>query len=290
MDFIIIGAQKSGTTSLAHYLNESEDIFIPKEKEVPFFLDLKMQEKGFNWFFREYFNHSKKGQLIGVSTPQYASHPEVFFEIYNNFPKSKLIFIVRDPIDRLVSHYNMAKRSGVESRDINDVIDDQFENLSLYRESNFYNKNIKKYIASGEYERVINKVLQHFPRKQFLVLDFKRLIDEKYKQDTLNKVCNFLDISNFTISNPNYIGMKGGGNIFNHHIIFKNIKKLVELTNTKSLIPGLLKKQYRLLNSFLDSQNVRGGGKTSKNNINKKNLTRLNKHFVSNYKDLCDKI
>ena len=112
INFIIIGAQKAGTTFLHNILNTSNDIYIPLEKELPFFLEDNIDDESYKKFFLKYFNKSKPNQIIGTSTPQYMMYPNSFSNIKERLPDVKLIVVLREPIKRLISHYDMVYRFG----------------------------------------------------------------------------------------------------------------------------------------------------------------------------------
>ena len=122
IDFIIIGAQKAGSTFLYNILNLSNEIYMPQEKELPFFLEKNIKKKNYAKFLDDYFENSKIDQIIGTSTPQYMMYPESFGDIKLRLPNVKLIAIIREPIKRLISHYDMVYRFGKENRSINSVL------------------------------------------------------------------------------------------------------------------------------------------------------------------------
>ena len=177
IDFLIIGAQKAGSTFLYNILNLSDEIFIPKEKELPFFLEKNIDEKNYEKFISEYFYKSKKGQIIGTSTPQYMMYPQSFENIKLILPNVKFIAILRDPIKRLISHYDMAYRFGKEKRTINSVLEDQLKNMEYYQKTPFDDPT-GKYIVAGEYGRIFSQLLKSFDKNQIHILLFKDLINQ----------------------------------------------------------------------------------------------------------------
>ena len=160
LDFIIVGIQKSGTTMLHSYLSKSDKIFMPYEKELPYFLEEKLNSGGWDAFLKLYFNQANNNQIWGTATPQYMMYPESLKKIYNKLPNIKIIIIYRDPINRFISHYDMLKRFKIEKRDINSLIIDQLANIEILR-STQYNSPSDKFISSGEYLR-LNKYLEIF--------------------------------------------------------------------------------------------------------------------------------
>jgi hypothetical protein len=148
-EFLIIGAPKCGTTSLAAALARHSDLFIPERKE-PSFFDVNW-DRGFAWFER-YFEPARPGQLRGEATPQYFATPIAAQRIAKTNASCKLIVVARDPVLRAHSHYWFRRNSGREQRTIDDVMVDELrspeamaagyllrhgmygENLSRFRE------------------------------------------------------------------------------------------------------------------------------------------------------------
>jgi len=117
-DFIIIGVQKGGTTSLYKYLVQQKSVMPAFRKEVHFFDDPNF-EKGIGWYraqlpssaYKDYqqFIHKEK-TIAGEGSPYYIFHPQVPRRIYEMIPAVKLIAMLRNPIDRAYSHYHHNRR------------------------------------------------------------------------------------------------------------------------------------------------------------------------------------
>src|SRR3989344_4219959 len=122
VDFICIGPERSGTTWLYQCLKEHPEICVSEPKEVNFFnssqsfwrKDLIGQTnytKGLEWY-KQHFNHCLNKKIIGEFTPIYLHSPEVPERIHKHFPDVKLIAILRNPIERLYSHYRYTELKG----------------------------------------------------------------------------------------------------------------------------------------------------------------------------------
>ena len=276
LDFIIIGAQKAGTTTLANMLQQSPDVFIPEEKEIPYFLDTEMQTLGWNNFINTYYLKSKTNQLIGKSSPQYMMYDYSLKKIKKMFPDIKLIVILRDPIERLLSHYDMIKRFGKEKRDINTIISEQLNNIEYYRNLKFSNET-GKYITSGEYDRILKNLKKSFKKKQILFLDFDKIILKPNK--IYKEVCNFLNIETSAVKINH--SMRGGSqNYIDHN---KYIKFVVKIFYLKKILPADIIRKLKILVYKLDQINVRPNTKTNINNITKENFKALKKHYKYAY-------
>ena len=112
-DFVIIGAMKCGTTSLHGMLGSHPDIFMSREKELHFFTEDMNLSRGEAWYRRHF---RTRLPLCGEASPSYAAWPRhqgVPERMRALIPEAKLIYCVRDPIERALSHYRHARASGV---------------------------------------------------------------------------------------------------------------------------------------------------------------------------------
>ena len=277
LDFIVVGAQKSGTTTIASWLQNNNDVFIPNEKELPFFLKDDLNKKGVKSFIEEYFYQAKKHQLIGTSTPQYMMYDYSFKEIKKIMPDIKLIAVLRDPVDRLLSHYDMAKRFGLENRNINLIINDQLNNIEYYRSLKFGN-GIENYIVSGEYHRIIEVMKKSFSEDQILLLKFSEIKSNPLKVNL--KICNFLNVKSSDIKKTH--SMQGGSkSYFNHN---KYINYISKISNLNKILPSIIKKKLRLAIYKMDQINVKHNSKSSILDISLENLESLKNHYKDTYK------
>src|SRR5690349_6371993 len=112
-DFLIIGAQKAGSTSLASYLAAHPCVVPPRWNEAHFF-DLNY-ERGVDWYrslfpvgVRARLNSRLRGRrhLTGDSTPHYIVHPRMPARARDLLPAARIIILLRDPVDRAHSHYH----------------------------------------------------------------------------------------------------------------------------------------------------------------------------------------
>jgi hypothetical protein len=198
-DFFIIGTQKAGTTSLFHYLKQHPEILMPKHKESHYY-DLHYDNISFEKYMK-YYPKRAKGILSGEATPRYLYHPLVARRVYNDFPNSKLIVLLRNPIDRAYSQYNMSKKNRNISASFESIIRDE-EHFSLnnsWQQAVIDEKklgvNRYVYLSRGYYFEQLKVWLKYFPLKQFLILFSEDLYANKLKE--LNKVALFLGIDSF---------------------------------------------------------------------------------------------
>ncbi len=174
LDFLIIGAMKAGTTSVHKYLCEHPDLYLPPEKEAPFFSDEECYARGWEAFFGDYFRDAPPGRRLGKVTPTYMMNPAVPERIRSLCPDVRMIAILRDPIERAYSHYHMAVRIGKESRTFEDAAREQCQDACLKRawaEADYWGN----VIVFGEYGRILKRFYELFPAEQLHVLYMDRL-------------------------------------------------------------------------------------------------------------------
>ena len=132
-------------------------------------------------------------QLLATSTPQYMIYPETFKKIKEDNPNIKIIVILRNPIERLISHYDMSCRQGKEIRNINEVINEQLNNIEYYRDIHS-DDTTSKYVVAGEYGRILLKLLEDFELRQIHILSFFNLTQNVEKE--IKKIETFLNVKN----------------------------------------------------------------------------------------------
>lgn len=125
-DFLIIGAMKAGTTSLFSWLGSQPEVFVPTIKEPNFFSDDRLWNKGEVWY-RELFRGRRPGQIAGEASvaytdPAYAARAAS--RIAPLLPDVKLVFVARDPVERLRSHYRHEVLRRRERRRLIDALAD----------------------------------------------------------------------------------------------------------------------------------------------------------------------
>lgn len=173
LDFVIVGAQKSGTTSLHKYLEAHPSITMPSSKEAVFFSHDERYAGGWDRFAADYFPPSVEGTLRGKATPQYMADPLAPARIRCSIPDARIIAILRNPVDRAVSHYRMAVRRGME----HDALDAAMERLldpaageAARRMRPGSAAEPHSYLTWGEYGRILDGYDAYFRAGRGLIL------------------------------------------------------------------------------------------------------------------------
>ena len=199
-DFVIIGAQKSGTTSLYDFLIRNPAIASASKKEIHYFS--LHHNHGKLWYCsnfptnlsRHYFYKKTNQRLLsGEASPTYLFYPEVPGKMREILPDVKLIVILRNPVDRAHSHYHHSLRSNYETLSFEKAIKLEEERLAGERERLIKDPDFvlihyrhHSYLTRGMYADQLENWFRHYNRKQFLILttdDFR-----KNPQQTLDQI------------------------------------------------------------------------------------------------------
>ena len=124
-DFVIIGAMKCGTTTLASQLGAQPGIFMSTPKEPNFFSDDAVYAQGIGWY-RRLFDPAPDGTLRGEASTHYTklpTYPDTTTRLSETLEDPKLIYLIRDPMARAVSHYIHEWTQGVISSDLETALD-----------------------------------------------------------------------------------------------------------------------------------------------------------------------
>lgn len=173
--FLILGAAKSGTTSLHEYLSEHPHISAPTEKEIHYFD--QSYARGDGWYRAHFQRAGIDAKITGESTPYYLFHPRVPELVARDLPNAKLIVILREPIDRAFSQHNHERASGYESQPFERAIALEQERLRGEEERllgdpsyRSYAHQHHSYLARSRYAEQLERWLRHFEREQLLIL------------------------------------------------------------------------------------------------------------------------
>ncbi|MCC3513012.1 MAG: sulfotransferase, partial [Microcoleus sp. PH2017_17_BER_D_A] len=139
--------------------------------------------------------------LTGEATPTYLTHPLAASRLHGCLPKVKLIVILRNPVDRALSHYQMLVRRGTESRTFEKAIDAELQLLADATETSLADKSYWKdchYIYKSLYACSLKQWMNLFPREQFLILQSEEFYANPAA--TLSQVFDFLDLPDHQLS------------------------------------------------------------------------------------------
>ena len=208
-DFLIIGTQKSGTSSLFKYLDQFPNLQGSSTKEIHYFDKFIDTGKDINWY-KDHFikNKGKKNPLYFEATPNYIYHKRIPKLLYDLNPELKFIVILREPVSRAYSSWNMyremfndnSKWERLKGGQTFKYFFEGRESFPSFKECldielDIINNNgtiEPSIIRRGFYSEQLKNWFEFFPKNQFTILDF-----DEFKIDLVNSmrtVSNFLDV------------------------------------------------------------------------------------------------
>jgi hypothetical protein len=175
-DFLVLGAQKAGTTALYEYLRRHAQITGPSWKEVSFFD--RRWARGESWYRGNFPNLARtRGKLVGEASPSYVFHPLAPERVQELVPEARLIVLVRNPVDRALSQYTHEVALGREPLPFEEALDAEQERLRgeqerMVSDPSYFSREwwSHTYKARGRYAEQLERWLAVFPREQLLVL------------------------------------------------------------------------------------------------------------------------
>ena len=180
-NLIIIGGLKCGTTSIHHYLGLHPEVQMSKPKELNFFVSELNLDLGLDWYRGRF---DDRFAVRGESSPHYTNLPRfegVAERIQTHCPDAKLLYMIRDPIKRVLSHWVHAKGAGYESGEIEDVL----------------SRPDTAYVQRSMYWMQLQPYLQRFDRGQIELISSEEL--QADRQGTMRKTFGFVGVDeNFT--------------------------------------------------------------------------------------------
>jgi len=262
-NFFIVGAAKAGTTSLYNYLLNHPEVYLSPIKEPNYFnTELKFKDcrkevqKKINlnkkYFSREklkkkhiacldnledylkLFREVTSEKVIAEASTSYLASVNAAKEIYKFNSKAKILIVLREPVSRTISHYNMDLDTGKNTGHMLDDIKNDFNSTKKgYFVSNMY-------VELSLYYNQVKRYLDVFPKEQILVLRFEDLIKDRL--NVLSKLCDFLNIDFYKLPN---IDKK----VFNKTTVpkFGIVRRLMWLNN---ILPKSIKSQLLFMKTI----------------------------------------
>lgn len=213
--FLIVGAMKSGTTSLARHLAEHPDVYLPRRTKEIHFFDHHF-DRGPEWY-SSFFLDAAAQRAVGEATPNYMSDPVTIERMFALVPHAKLIAILRNPVDRAYSHYWHNRARGREPLGFEDALAAEPTRAPAARQGTLFD-----YVDRGRYILQLQNLCAVFPRESLLVTIFDDLRDDPAA--TFRSVCAFLEISEDFV--PTSLGGKFGSS--NLEVRSQTVKRLAK--------------------------------------------------------------
>jgi hypothetical protein len=185
-NFLIVGAMKSGTTTLKKHLQSHDEAFLVP-REIHFFDNDDNYNRGIEWY-KEHFKDASGYAAVGEKTPAYCYASSAPERIHKHLPNAKLIWIFREPVSRAYSHYWWTVRMGSQRLTFTSAVKTAMKEERVQRISHRVHL-----LNRGKYSDQIKRYLNFFPREQMLFLLLDDLIREP--QSTMRRVFEFLEIN-----------------------------------------------------------------------------------------------
>jgi hypothetical protein len=175
-NLIVIGAQKCGTSVLHYYLSLHPEVSMSRPKELNFFIEERNWPRGIDWY-KSHFD--AEARVRGEASPNYTAFPQhqgVPERMASVVPDAKLIYMVRDPLERIAAHWvhNYAKRR--EKGTLAETL--VHPNTS--------------YVTRSKYAMQLERFLEHYPKEQILVFQQSELRHKR--METLRQVFEFIGV------------------------------------------------------------------------------------------------
>jgi hypothetical protein len=194
-DFVIVGTQRGGTTSLYRYLTAHPEIGSALRKEVHYFD--RYYGKGIGWYLA-HFPVRGEAPVVGEASPSYLFHPDVPQRARAAVPNSKFIALLRNPADRAYSQYQMNVRKGFESLTFEDAIKKEPERLSRSEDPDSLILQHCSYLKRGLYVDQLERWMSFFAHEQFLILKSEDLY--KYPERVLSQSLAYLGLRSWSLA------------------------------------------------------------------------------------------
>ena len=180
---LLIGAQKSGTTYLANLLAQHPDVCFSKTKELHFFERKHRRRKGLGFYERSFEPYNDQ-KIVMEATPGYMIFDYALSDIHKTLGSDiKILVILRDPVNRLISQYRMRASVGGERRSLDEAVSQQLD-------AGF--DGFKNYVNRGLYYDQLQMVRKYFPRENIHISVFEDFISDP--EAGIKDVCRFLGI------------------------------------------------------------------------------------------------
>ncbi|GAA6138767.1 hypothetical protein NBRC116583_25140 [Arenicella sp. 4NH20-0111] len=199
-NFIIVGAAKSGTTSLYSYLKANPDIFLPDFKEPHYFA----KNHAFNFDVlsdRDAYYRLFEGQqepALGEASTAYLYFPDIPDNIHAELPNCKIIALVRNPTERALSLWGHQIREGLEEDSLEQAIKQELAGTTRSVSGVEYGFN---YCRQGLIADNIDSYISSFGKNNVYIADYQQLRTDP--QELINQICDFLDVPPHRISEKN---------------------------------------------------------------------------------------
>lgn len=265
-NFLVGGPPKGASTSLYFYLKQHPEIYASPVKQTRFFS--VFYDKGIDYYLKTYFSGVKDEKMVGEATPTYFLLPYVAKRIYDFNPDMKIIFCLRNPVERAFSGWSMRVNNGTEHLPFKEAMEENFKQRQhlkfeteeegrvwqedMLRDDRLEETGSRTYLEGGMYSYNLKAYLKYFPQEQIKVIFMEDL--QKDVRKTMKEVYAFLGVDpDFVIPNIEKKNTYKKSKIKLLDPILGKNKKLSKVI--ANMLPGAVKKKV------LDTMYVEGSKK-----------------------------
>lgn len=213
--FVVGGVQKGGTTALARFLARHPGLVLPHGKEAHVFdapdFDESWTPAQIDERYEAHFDPELASALHGDATPIYCFHPALVRRIADYNPRMRWILLLRHPVERAVSQYQMERGRGDERWPFWAAMMLERWRLRGHADDFSLDSPLRRYSyrARGDYARQLDVLYAHFPQEQVLLLRNEALAREPER--TMSRIWEFLGVEPFASREDGYGRVFEGG-------------------------------------------------------------------------------
>ena len=265
-NFLIAGAAASGTSFLSSILMQHTDIYLPKEMrpEPHFFYYSDKYAHGVEWYKKKWFSDVKKQSAVGERSSSYLYHKESAKRISQNLPNIKLIFVLRNPIERTWANYRYTVLSGLEDLSFTDALETESHRVKnasgIWKEVQPHD-----YTGRGLYGEQLEFYLNFFSWSQILIINSEKLSSETQIQ--LDRITNFLGVKN--LEQFEYPPAFTSLSILNKDVQIK-CRKLLGANKFNCIVEAVRRKEFNVDDFSEDNKEKKVIKSLSNNMVNEK--------------------
>lgn len=190
LDFILAGAQKSGTTALHYFLAKHPNVTMGDQQEIHFFDDDAMFAGSVDYEqLHKHYPQLAPSIIAGDCTPSYIYYEPAAERIWQYNSKIKLLVLLRNPVERAFAHWNMQRFKSREPLDFFDALREEKTRIAGAPPAEARRF---AYVDRGFYARQIERLFKFFPREQMKVVKFEEFKDKQ--RETLVSIFSFLGL------------------------------------------------------------------------------------------------
>ncbi len=190
LDLVIVGAQKAGTTSLNQYLKSHSGVVGHSVVEFTYFTDHRLYNTGFESAFKKYFDKQEYKKIVAKNVT-ISQNEDSLIKLREHNQDVKIVFLLREPVSRAYSSFNMAIKDGWIDTDFNEL-------QKIIIDKNYNHIKYRHFIKPGQYASSLKMILKYFPENNIRIYLFEDLM--KFPQLISNDIFEWINLDKSIIS------------------------------------------------------------------------------------------